>query len=76
MPMGPWRIGNPATQGVYFTRTKGAWWGLWRHWTGLWWSSGYWTRSGCLQAVEDFAVEGEVMPRAEQRIIDWREVLP
>lgn len=76
MPMSAWHIDNPPAPGVYLTRTKGAWWGLWRHWTGLWWSSGYWTRAGCLQAVEDFAAEGAVMPRAEDRIIDWREVLP
>ena len=76
MTMSSWRTEDPTRPGVYMTRTKGAWWGLWRHWTGLWWSTGYWTRNGCEQAVRDFEAEGALMPRAEQRIVDWREVLP
>lgn len=75
MPMSAWHIDNPPSPGVYLTRTRGAWWGMWRQWTGLWWSTGYWTRSGCQRAVEDFAAEDAIMPRAEQRIVDWREVL-
>ena len=75
MPMSAWHIDNPPSPGVYLTRTRGAWWGLWRHWTGLWWSPGYWTLNGCQRAIEDFAAEDVLMPRAEQRIVDWREVL-
>lgn len=76
MPMSAWRTENPAKPGVYVARTRWVWWGLWRYWTGLWWSTGYWTRSACLQAVADFEAEGVRMPRAEDRVIDWREVLP
>ena len=76
MTMSSWHTENPTKPGIYTTRTKGTWWGLWRHWTGLWWSTGYWTRKGCEQAVKDFEAEGADMPRAEQRLVDWREVLP
>lgn len=65
MPMSAWRTENPAAPGVYVARTRWAWW-----------SAGYWTRAGCLQALADFEAESLRMPRAEDRVVDWREVLP
>lgn len=77
MPMGPWHTDDrPAVPGVYCTRAKGEMFDYWRAWSGAWWSRGYWTRAGCLEAVRDHADLDQYPPREGGKVIRWREVLP
>lgn len=80
MSLGPWRDGqSDAPEGVsgpYITRAAGEWFDYWRARNGLWWSRGYWTKRGCLQAMADYEAEGVRMPRSDRVVLRWREERP